>query len=233
LWPGQNALGKKLRLFERHHEPFTVVGVVGDVRQRLHLAPWPEMYVSLAQIGWETPMYVLARARSGDPLALATSARGAVWSVDANVPITQVRAMTDVVNNASGSTRFSAALLGGFAALALLLGAMGVYGVTAYTVARRIPEFGVRLALGASRRAVLGAAAARSILPVVLGIAGGSVAASALGRLLSSMLYEVTPRDPATLTAVVSLLALVALAAMALPAWRATRVDPATVLRAE
>jgi ABC-type antimicrobial peptide transport system permease subunit len=136
----------------------------------------------------------------------------------------------NVVGRSAATARFVALLLTAFGALALVLGAVGVYGVTAFTVARRLPEFGVRVALGARPRDVVTSAVSSGIVPVVIGIALGWAGALASTRLLRNLLYEVSPTDPVTFAAVIGLLGMVGLGALLVPAWRATRVDPISVL---
>lgn len=138
-----------------------------------------------------------------------------------------------MIGRSAATTRFLTLLLGFFGLLALVLGAVGVYGVTAYTVERRIPEFGLRLALGASHGSVPVDAFAGAIWPVIAGIAAGMLSAAAAAGFVESLLFGVAPRDPLTFTGVPILLFMVAVGAILLPAWRATRVDPLSVLRTE
>jgi putative ABC transport system permease protein len=139
----------------------------------------------------------------------------------------------NVLGRSAASRRFVALLLGFFGIVALLLGAVGVYGVTAFTTARRVPEFGVRMALGASSRSVLESALFRSIQPVLGGIAAGCVIAAAAAGVLRTQLFGIGPRDPVTFLVVPLLLGLVGVAAILVPAWKAARLDPVTVLRSE
>ncbi len=231
LWPGQDAIGRRIRMFDRTGAPFTVVGVVGDTRQRLNRPAEPELYVALAQIGWEVTMNLVLRTRPADPMTLAPAARATVWSIDPQVPITQLGALRDVVGRGTANTRFLTLLLAAFGGLALLLGAIGVYGVTAYTVARRIPEFGVRMALGAGPAAVMGSSLRSSMPPVFAGLALGLIGGLVGGRLLRDMLFGVDAHDPLTFLAVTLALLAVAMLAILVPARRATRVDPASILR--
>jgi predicted permease len=235
FWPGEEALGKELRVMSTEAQAHRVVGVVADVRQHgLGREPRPEMYFTHAQVTWNTSFWVMARMRPGiDALAQAATIRTAVWSVDPDVPISGLEELAAVVDRSAATTRFLTTVLGTFGALALLLAAVGVFGVTAYGVGRRSAEFGVRIALGASRAEVLQAAVRGSLAAVAVGLAVGLGTASLASGTLSSALYEIEPSDPVTFVAVASVLLAVAVVAAAVPAWRASRVDPVTVLNSE
>jgi ABC-type antimicrobial peptide transport system permease subunit len=153
--------------------------------------------------------------------------------VDEDVPITGLGAFPRVFDESAASTRFLAWVLGSFGALALLLGAVGVFGVTAYVVARRLPEFGVRIALGSSRAGVLGEGLLTCAFPVGGGLLVGLAGGAAASRVLRSVLFEVEPSDPATFALVAGTLLLTAALASLAPSWRASRVDPVRVLGAE
>jgi putative ABC transport system permease protein len=213
----------------------TVVGVVSDVRQfALDVPSRPELYVPYAQIAWQVgSLYYVVRATDGNAAALAPTVRGVVRTLDADIVVSGMEPLSDVVGRSAETTRFMTLLLLWFGLAALLLGAIGVYGVTAVGVARRLPEFGVRVALGATRRDVLRSALGRGIVPIAAGIVLGTLCALAATRLLRTLLFEVSPTDPATFATVAGLLAAVGLAALLSPAWRAARTDPATVLRQE
>ncbi len=232
-WPAESdPLGLTLRITSTTAR---VVGVVGDVRQHgFGSEPRPEMYFAHGQLTWDATFWIVARVRPGiDPAAPARALRDAVWAVDPDVPVGGLEPLTSVYADSAATTRFLATVLGGFGLLALLLGAVGVFGVTAFAVGRRTGEFGVRVALGARRREVLGTAVGRSLVPVAVGLGVGLLAAAVTSRVLASVLYDVAPSDPATFGAVVLTLGAVALGAALLPAWRAAAVDPATVLRRE
>lgn len=156
-----------------------------------------------------------------------------MWSVDEDVPITGIDELAAVLGRSTRTTRFLTLLLGGFGVLALGLGAIGVFGVTAYTVGRRIPEFGVRVALGSSRLGVVRTALLGGVAPVLAGLAAGVLVALWTGPLLESALFGVEPADPFTLGGVTALLGGVALVAMLVPAWRASGVDPREALVGE
>lgn len=234
FWPDGEGMGKRFRMFGRGEPAYAVVGMVGDIRQRaLDRPAVPEVYVPHQQVPWEASLSLVVRSTNGDPSALGPALRDAVWSVDPEVPISGMEPLSRAVGRSAATTRFLTVLLAGFGGLALLLGAVGVYGVTAFTVARRLPEFGVRRALGASTPGILGSAFGRGLLPVALGVAGGVGGALAGTRLLRGLLFEVEPGDPVTLGAATLLLALFAVTALIVPALRATRVDPLEVLRRE
>jgi len=166
-------------------------------------------------------------------MAIADEVRKAIWSVDKDQPVWKMRSLESLVESAQGQSRFLALLLGLFAGLALLLAAVGIYGVTSYGVAQRTHEIGIRLALGASGDRVLRDLVRCGIRLTVVAVAIGLVGAIALGRLAAAVLFGVTPTDPAALAGAAAVLALVSLAATYLPARRASRVDPVVALGQE
>ena len=176
---------------------------------------------------------VLGVRTTSDPLALTESVRRGVLAVDPSQPIHQVRTMDSRSARWTGQQRVSMMLLGGFAGLALVLASIGIYGVLSYHVGQATHEIGLRMALGAQRKDVLGLVVRQGMTVVLIGLAGGALAAFAFARTLDSMLFEVAPTDPATFGVVAVLLATVALAACYIPARRATRVDPMVALRYE
>ena len=237
VWPDGDALGRRVRppgMDAHGHEWLTVVGVVGDVRHgSLEQAPEPEMYIHYAQRPERLPQGATVVVRAGTPSAqLATTMRERVRALDANVPV-RMSTMAALLSTSTASRRFSTLVLSGFAALALLLAALGIYGVLAYSVAQRQREIGVRMALGAHhgvvRRMVL-RDAMRAVLP---GIAIGAVLALVLAGVLRSLLYGVGPVDVASYAGAALILTAVALLASWIPARRATRVDPLIAIRAE
>jgi predicted permease len=232
FWPGQDPTGRSIRTFDL--APWTVIGVVDNVNQRsLADPPVDEMYVPHEQLEWLVPMFTVVRVRGDDPMAAAPAIRDAIRSVEAETAIAQLETYESVLGRSAAMTRFITLLLGFFGLLALLLGAVGVYGVTAFTTARRFPEFGVRLALGASRRSVLESALYRSMRPVFAGVLFGSLAALAAAGVIRSQLFGVQARDPVTFVLVPVLLGMVGVVAILAPAWKASRLDPVTVLRTE
>ena len=235
FWPGEQAVGKTLTFFSASGTQYRVVGVIADVHQHgREIEPLPEMYFSHQQVPWnQMSMWIMARVRSGDPLALARSVEEAVWAVDPDVPIAGMADLSEVLGESTRTARFLTVLLASFGGLALGLSAVGVFGVASYTSGRRRPEFGVRLALGSSRALVVRAAVTKSLGPVVIGLATGLAAAAAASGLLTSALFGVRPLDPITFAAVTVLLGGVGVLASAIPAWRASRVDPVSVLSSD
>jgi putative ABC transport system permease protein len=179
------------------------------------------------------PFLRFAARTNGDPRALAGAIRAKVWAVDPNQPVAKVRPMEDVLAASIARPRFLATLIGSFAGIALALAAIGLYAVMGYSVARRVHEFGVRMALGADRRRVLALVLRQGLTLAGFGIAVGAALALWLTRYLASELFGVTPTDPATFAGVSAILLAVAIAATWIPAWRATRVDPMVALRQE
>ena len=234
-WPGEEALGKRIAVgrVESPDDWLTVVGVAGDVKQfQLDAEPRPQMYLSYTQAGFFTPRYLIV-STSVEPLSLASTVRNTVWSIDRDQPVSHVRTMEDVLSESIARQRFSMLLLGIFAGVALLLAAVGLYGVMSYTVAQRTREIGLRMALGAQRGDVLRLVVGQGLKLVLVGVALGLVAAFMLTRVMSSLLFGVSPTDPATLAAISLVLVAVALLASYIPARRATKVDPLIALRYE
>jgi putative ABC transport system permease protein len=235
-WPLDKAIGKRLKPGFSDDAWCTVVGVVGDTKQySLGEPSSPAMYLPYAQAPATFLMqditFVL-RADSG-PLALASEARRAVQAVDPDLPVFDVAAMDQLVYRSASAPRFNTALLGVFAALALVLAAVGIYGVMSYAVAQRTHEIGVRVALGAEASDILRQVVGQGMLPAVIGIATGTAGAWGVTRFLSSLLFGVRPTDPMTFTLVPVILAAVGVLACLLPARRATKVDPVIALRYE
>jgi putative ABC transport system permease protein len=221
-------LGK--RLIIDMGEPWTceIIGVAGDTTQfALDFSALPTMYMPSIRAGVAA---VVVRA-SGDPMALTASVRAAVREVDRDQPIANIRSMDQILSNMTGDARFRTLLLGVFAAVALLLSAIGIYGVIAYSVAQRTREIGIRLALGAQGRNVLGLVIGQGMRLALIGVGVGVIGAHALTRVLSSLLFNVSATDPLTFVGVSTLLALVALLACYVPARRAMKVDPMVALR--
>jgi putative ABC transport system permease protein len=177
-------------------------------------------------------MTLVVRA-AGDPLALAGPIRAEVGRMDRHLPIAAIRPMTEVVETSMATTRFTGFLLALFAALALTLSAIGIYGVLSYLVSQRTREIGIRLAVGAGRGQVLRMILSRGLVLSLAGIAAGLVAAFAMTRLMTTLLHGVAPTDAATFGAVAAGLGAIAAGASAIPALRATRVDPLVALRSE
>jgi predicted permease len=232
FFPKQNVIGQPLELMGDPQKTREIVGVVSDIKHiALSVPDWPEMYVPYAQFAPPT-MNVVVRS-AANPVNLASALRAQVSAVDKDVTISAVTSMDDVLGASVAQPRFSAQLLGTFAALALLLAAIGLYGLMAYSVNQRRSEIGIRMALGATRKDILRLIIRHGSRLAIAGIGIGLVAAIAATRLLSSMLFAVTPRDPETFIGVALLLGLVALAASFVPARRAAKVDPMVALRYE
>jgi putative ABC transport system permease protein len=233
FWPGQSALGRRITFGEPGDDDWlTVAGVVPDVKQRSLVGdPQPQVYAAQSQVGLEE-MAVVVRS-GGDPRTVARNIRQAVGEVDPNVPVSDVRTLEDIRRASISTDRFRTLLIGSFATAALLLAAIGVYGVIAYGVAQRVREIGIRVALGARRPEIVRLVIGEGMRPVAAGVVAGVVLAAGLSRFLGSLLYGVRPLDLSTFAAVALVLSGVALAACALPARRASRVSPMHALRSE
>ena len=233
FFPGMNPLGQRIYGGMGGKPLRTVVGVVGDVREAgLALAPSPEMYAPIFQ-AFVSPGVVYTVRTRVEPMSLAQTVRRAILEVDKNQPIAQVQTMEQVFYGASAPPRFRTELLSLFSLLALILTAVGLYGVTAYLVSQRTHEIGVRVALGAAPARILTLVVRESAVLIGAGILLGSVCALGLARLVSSLLYAVAPIDPITFGCVPGLMLAVGLLACYLPARRAAKVDPMVALRYE
>src|SRR5882724_1894901 len=230
-WPGEDPIGKHFTVgFEK--TPREIVGVVASIKQtRLDAAGRPAMYMPHLQSP-SSGMTVLVRT-SGAPLAMAAAVREQVWAIDKNVPVTHLQTMDQVFGDSVAQPRFSMLVVGLFAALALVLASVGIYGVMAYSVSRRAHEIGVRMALGARTGQVLKLVLKEGMTLTLMGIAVGLFGAFALTRLIATLLFGVSAKDPFTFISVAALLAAVALVACYIPARRATKVDPLVALRYE
>ncbi len=239
-WPGEDPIGRRFRLGGGAAPGWvTVVGIVRDVRHAgFDAAPRSQMYLPHAQFGfWDdggpVRSLTLAIRTVGDPAAVASAVRREVSALDPALPVSTVRTMEQVVSASIARPRLMMLLVTAFAAVALVLGAVGVYGVMAYIVACRTREMGLRLALGARPPELAALVLRRTLGIAVIGIGGGLALALGVTRALTGILYGVAPTDPATFAAVPLLLGAVALVASWLPVRRAARVDPATALRHE
>jgi predicted permease len=235
MWPNEDPLGQRFRPVWMQSW-ITVVGVVGTVkRDSLNSPGEVSIYLPTTNLAgfWFPPQMTLVVRSDAGVEAVARSIRAAVATVDASVPVKSVRPVDDLIDTSAARARFTMLLLATFAAVALILGAVGVYGVVAYAVTRRTREIGVRMALGARASDVLGMVLREGSLVAGIGVALGIAGALAASRLLAGFLFGVTPNDPGVFIAVPAVLGLVALGACALPARRAARVDPVTALRSE
>jgi putative ABC transport system permease protein len=238
---GRNPLGMRLELTRSRRAseapavepPVEIVGVVRQVKvAAAETAPTAQVYVPLAQNRWWIASLVV-RPERGDATALAGPVRAALARVDRERVLARVRTMKTIADDASAGQRFRAVLVGAFAVLALTLAMVGVFGVLSQSVQQRMREFGVRMALGASRRNVIGLVLGHATRITLAGLGVGLALAAVLGRLLATLIYPVTPLDPVTFVVVPIVAALTAVGASVAPAWRATRVDPATAFRDE
>jgi putative ABC transport system permease protein len=229
----QDPVGRFITNFGPNKASMQIAGVVGDVRHfALETAPRPEIYQPLGQAQWPS-MFMVVRSATPDPRTLISSAQNAVWSVDKYVPLANVRTMQDTIADSVVRRKFAMLLLAIFAGLAVLLSAIGLYGVMSFSVAQRTREIGIRVALGAQRSDVLRLVINQGILFVGSGVAAGLICSVGLTRLMSSLLFGVSPTDAGTFASVAFLLAGIALLACWIPARRATRVDPVIALRTE
>jgi putative ABC transport system permease protein len=236
VFPGEEAVGQRLMFTGGGGPPVEIVGVVGDERVNGLDAPvTPVVYYPYLQ---DTPpppgTGVLVRTQ-GDASALAGAVRREVLSLEPATLVFGVRTMEEIIADSPATfmRRYPTILIGVFAAVAFLLASVGIYGVVSYTVSQQTHEIGVRMALGAQTRDVLRLVVGRGMAMALVGVGVGLVGAFALTRLMSSLLFGVSPTDPLTFAAVAALLVAVALAACLVPARRATRVDPMTALRYE
>jgi len=242
-FPGESPIGKRIACCESgpNDEPLwkEVVGVVNDVRsQGLGEESGPEFYLPMAQVptaawDWIQRSMTVALRSNGDPMVLAGAARAALAEVDPTLPLYNIGAMGDRVSDSLAQSRFSTMLLTVFGGIALLLAAIGVYGVISYGVTQRTQEIGIRVALGAQRNDVVGMVVRHGAVLSAVGLIVGLAGALVLTRLLSTLLFQVSPTDPPTFAAGMIILSFVALLAAMLPALRAARVDPVVALRNE
>ncbi len=230
---GENPLSKQISVDMDDKNPYgEIIGVVGDVKgDALDKDPEPTVYYIHAHLNYTRMTFVVRAA--GDPMALAEPTRQAIRAIDASQPVAEMRTMDSVVRETFARQRFSALLLGGFSLVSLLLAAVGIYGVMAYSVTERTREIGVRVALGAEPARILALMIGNGMRSVVFGAAAGIAGALALTGLLRSLLFGVGSHDAATFIAVPSVLIAVALVAAYLPARRASRINPMEALRAE
>jgi ABC-type antimicrobial peptide transport system permease subunit len=234
--PGRHAIGTRVRIGGADTtKRYTIVGVVDDVHHNSLVGKVkPEFYATLAQFavapGSTRRSMSLVVRTDGDPATLVASVRGIVKQLDPRLPISEVRTMRDIVNAAIGGPRFAMGALGLFGVLALALSAIGIFGIVSQVVTSREHEFGIRAALGATPRELIGLSLRTGVRQALAGLAIGIVVALVFTRAMTSMLQGVTPTDPWTFAAVVVVTGLVAVAASVGPARRAGKADPARVL---
>jgi len=236
-FPGEDPVGKRIHpgISTWDNEDSTmreIIGVAGDVRNRaLNTEPKPAYYMPQSQLPF-TQLIAVVKS-TNDPRSLTSSLTREVKAMDPELPVFSVKTMEEYISSSVAAPRFNTTLLSIFAAVALVLTIIGLYGVMSYSVAQRTNEIGIRMALGAQTRDVLGLIVKDGVKLVLLGLVLGIAGALALTRLLSTLLFGVTTRDPVTFVAIAALLSFVAILACYIPAWRATRVDPLEALRCE
>jgi putative ABC transport system permease protein len=245
FWGTSDPVGQRIAWgLPADHGPWMrIVGVVGDVKQgALNTETVPQIYTPWVQVadgmiadnvvGIMRSLRVALRSEV-EPTALIGTVRSRIRAIDSALPATSVQTMSEIVERSAAVPRFNALLVSLFAILALLLAAIGIGGMLATSVSRRLPELGTRMALGAQRQTLVAMVIRQGMMLAAAGLAIGLPSAWLLSRVLSSLLFEISPRDPITFAVVAAVLGIVALLACALPAWRVTRVDPLKVLRAE
>jgi putative ABC transport system permease protein len=237
LLPGQNAIGTRIDWTRSSdpHEWMTIIGVAGDVKHSgLNQPVDPAVYAPFSQNdeAWRKFMTLVIRSRVPEE-SLVEDVKKQVWSLDSQIPVSGIQSMDDLLAVSVGQQRFNMLLLGSFAALAVALAGVGIYGMVAYRVTQRTQEIGVYIALGAQHRDVLRLVMKDGVKLGLLGIVLGLAGAVALTRVMVSVLFEVKPTDPATLIGVALLLAVVAMLACYIPARRALSIHPMTALRRE
>jgi putative ABC transport system permease protein len=233
-WGDDDPIGKVVHLVNargRQRADYSVVGVVGDTRNLTLNEELPTVYYSSSWRLW--PSMEVAVRTAAPPDAVLPAARARIRALDPELPISAVQTMEQAMSASASQPRFNAVLLVAFAGIALLIAAVGIYGVLAYSVSQRVQEIGVRMALGAERGAVVRLVVGQGLTVALAGVGVGLAVAAAGSRVLATLLFGVEARDPLTFGAGAVVLAVVALAACAVPAWRASRVDPVVALRAE
>ena len=241
FWPNEDPLGKHITLTFFPGVVRTIVGIVGDVKLDSldQTRPGDTIYVALAQITvpsgqtWHSFGLTLAVRTNSEPHSAISAVTDAVHQIGPDIPVVDVLSMDDVIAQSVSPQRFNLLLLASFAGLALLLAAVGIYGVLSYTVRRRVREIGIRMALGASHTDILKMVVSDGMKPILVGIAIGIAGALALTRVVASLIFGVRPSDPLTFTGVGCLLITVGILANLLPAYRATRIEPVRTLREE
>lgn len=230
FWPGESPIGRMVSLGQGGPDAREIVGVAKDVRYNaVEEAAFPAAYIPVNQSG-RRGGFILVRT-TVEPMTVLPSIRQLVRGFDSNLPLSDIHTMEDRLGTATSGARFSAILLSTYSAIALILAAIGIYGVMSYSVAHRTREMGLRLAMGAERTAIQRLVVGRALAVALVGLSVGLLAAWGLMRILGSLLYEVQPYDPATFTLVAVGLAGLAFVASYVPARRASRIDPMIAIR--
>jgi putative ABC transport system permease protein len=233
LFPNRNPLGRRLTVGSNTPGP-TIVGVVKDSSQVSYELPAiPEVYIPYQQFIFATFMSTIIVRAEGEPGSLTAALKKQVWAVDPNQPVVKVETMEEVIANSIWRPRFSAWIFSVLSGLSVLLTALGIYGVVAYTSTLRAREVAIRVAIGATAHDVLAVILRATMIPLMFGLAMSMVAALLLSRLLTSLLYGVSGTDPLTYLGASALLLLIGAIAGARPAWRAATRDPLQTLRAD
>jgi putative ABC transport system permease protein len=232
-FPGEDPVGKRATVTVAPNFTAEIIGVVGDVKHRnLESESGPEVYVSYLQVPTSSASIVI-RTAANDPTSILPAVRNVVGQLDKDLPVADVRTMSDLLSDSVASRRFNMFLLGSFAMVALLLAGVGIYGVMAYSVAQRTHEIGIRIALGAQARDVLKLVVGQGMYTAMIGVGIGLAGAFALTRVMASLLFGVSATDPIVFAGVALLLSFTALVACYIPARRATKVDALNALRSE
>jgi predicted permease len=231
MFPNEDPIGKHLRPGDPGNPVYEIVGVVGDTRWKITEPAMPTLYWPIYGNDY-TAATIVVRARR-NVTQLAMPVQKIVAQLDPDLPVSDVMTLRDAIGNSIVDAQFDSILVLGFAVIALVLAAVGLFGVLSYMVAQQTSEIGIRIALGAQRERVLGGVLLDGLRPVLVGLLGGLAASAALGSLIRSILYETTPLDPGVYVGVAGLLLIVAVAASVAPAWRAAQLDPMQALRTE
>jgi putative ABC transport system permease protein len=231
-FPGENPIGKTIHVPAHNDADFEIVGVVGDTLWQVGKPVEPTMYFPLLE-GSLVRGQAFAIRTDSNPLAMAVPVQKEIAALDPELPVSNVQTMQQAIGESLGSASFSATLVLSFAVLSLVLASVGLYGVLSYLMTQRTTELGVRMALGAQRDQVLWLILFDGLRPAIIGLALGSAAGAGVTQLITSMLYDTRPLDPAVYAVVTFTLLMVATLACMIPAWRASRLDPMQALRAE
>jgi putative ABC transport system permease protein len=231
-FPGENPVGRYLHLPSYKNADYEIVAVVGDTLWQVGKPATPTIYFPILDGGFNKGQSLAIRT-DFDPLAMSIPVQKQIAMLDPELPVSNVQTMQQAIGDSLGNARFSATLVLAFAILSLVLASVGLYGVLSYLMTQRTTELGVRMALGAQRDQVLRLMLFDGLRPAIIGLALGSAASAGITRLISSMLYDTKPLDPAVYVAVTFTLLMVSTLACMIPAWRASRLDPMQALRAE